>query len=195
MEHVTMCILLSQIWDFPLRLLLRLAGSRWRYSTPPPHGSHSLPRILSESRYIASAPTAQGTKPLLLKRVWVTVAALTAANSLLHCLLPSNEQWTLVLLLLPAFRGISGLTVLVLGKYATVCKRVGHFYYNSDFSKYIFFKIHQVFAMLIIQTGIEKNKTNTALKTQILIAKLIYKNRLLNCIVINSIFNLASMFK
>jgi hypothetical protein len=31
-------ILLSQIQDFPLRRLLRLAGSRWRYSTPPPHG-------------------------------------------------------------------------------------------------------------------------------------------------------------
>jgi hypothetical protein len=30
--------LLSQIWDFPFRRLLRLAGSRWRYSTPPPHG-------------------------------------------------------------------------------------------------------------------------------------------------------------
>jgi hypothetical protein len=31
-------ILLSQIRDFPFRLLLRLAGSRWRYSTPLPHG-------------------------------------------------------------------------------------------------------------------------------------------------------------
>jgi hypothetical protein len=31
-------ILLSQIWDFPFRRLLRLAGLRWRYSTPPPHG-------------------------------------------------------------------------------------------------------------------------------------------------------------
>jgi hypothetical protein len=31
-------ILLSQIWDFPFRRLLRLTGSRWRYSTPPPHG-------------------------------------------------------------------------------------------------------------------------------------------------------------
>jgi hypothetical protein len=31
-------ILLSQIWNFPFRRLLRLAGSRWRYSTPPPHG-------------------------------------------------------------------------------------------------------------------------------------------------------------
>jgi hypothetical protein len=30
-------ILLSQIWDFPFRRLLLLAGSRWRYSTPPPH--------------------------------------------------------------------------------------------------------------------------------------------------------------
>jgi hypothetical protein len=31
-------ILLSQILVFPFRRLLRLAGSRWRYSTPPPHG-------------------------------------------------------------------------------------------------------------------------------------------------------------
>jgi hypothetical protein len=31
-------ILLSQIWDFPFRRLLRLAGSRWRYMIPPPHG-------------------------------------------------------------------------------------------------------------------------------------------------------------
>jgi hypothetical protein len=31
-------ILLFQIWDFPCRRLLRHAGSRWRYSTPPPHG-------------------------------------------------------------------------------------------------------------------------------------------------------------
>jgi hypothetical protein len=42
-------ILLSQIRDFPIRPLLRLAGSWWKYSIPPPHGfevnSHS--RILS----------------------------------------------------------------------------------------------------------------------------------------------------
>jgi hypothetical protein len=31
-------ILLSQIRDFPFRRLLRLTRSRWRYSTPPPHG-------------------------------------------------------------------------------------------------------------------------------------------------------------
>jgi hypothetical protein len=28
----------SHIWDFSFRRLLRLAGSRWKYSTPPPHG-------------------------------------------------------------------------------------------------------------------------------------------------------------
>jgi hypothetical protein len=31
-------ILLFQIRDFPFCRFLRLAGSRWRYSTPPPHG-------------------------------------------------------------------------------------------------------------------------------------------------------------
>jgi hypothetical protein len=31
-------MLLLKIWDFPFRRLLRLAGSRWRYSTQPPHG-------------------------------------------------------------------------------------------------------------------------------------------------------------
>jgi hypothetical protein len=31
-------ILLFQIRDFHFRRLLRLAWSRWRYSTPPPHG-------------------------------------------------------------------------------------------------------------------------------------------------------------
>jgi hypothetical protein len=35
-------ILLSQIWDFPFLRLLRLSGSRRRYSTPPPYGWGSL---------------------------------------------------------------------------------------------------------------------------------------------------------
>jgi hypothetical protein len=39
-------ILLSQISDFPFRRLLRLARLRWRYSTPPPHGS--IPGFHSE---------------------------------------------------------------------------------------------------------------------------------------------------
>jgi hypothetical protein len=37
--------LLSQIWDYPFRRLLRLSGSRWRYSTPPPHLSLLISRI------------------------------------------------------------------------------------------------------------------------------------------------------
>jgi hypothetical protein len=35
-------ILLSQIRDLPFRRLLRLAGSRWRYSTPPPNQTPTL---------------------------------------------------------------------------------------------------------------------------------------------------------
>jgi hypothetical protein len=38
-------ILLSQIRDFPFRRLLRLAGSRWRYSIPPPHGLVSASQL------------------------------------------------------------------------------------------------------------------------------------------------------
>jgi hypothetical protein len=34
-DHIS----LFQIWDFPFCRLLLLAGSRWRYSTPPPHVS------------------------------------------------------------------------------------------------------------------------------------------------------------
>jgi hypothetical protein len=48
--------LLSQIWNFPFRGLLRLAGSRWRYSTPPPHGPSEI--MAHSSRYIAAARTA-----------------------------------------------------------------------------------------------------------------------------------------
>jgi hypothetical protein len=40
-------ILLSQIRDFLFRRLLRLAGSRWRYSTPPPHGNLICWSVLS----------------------------------------------------------------------------------------------------------------------------------------------------
>jgi hypothetical protein len=58
-------ILLSQIWDFPFRRLLRLAGSRWRYSTPPPHGlrtqkskskSHCDWRSVSQSASLSVKP-------------------------------------------------------------------------------------------------------------------------------------------
>jgi hypothetical protein len=40
----------------PFRRLLRLAGSRWRYSTPPPHG-YSNPTVHS-ARYTGAALTA-----------------------------------------------------------------------------------------------------------------------------------------
>jgi hypothetical protein len=42
-ESIGTCdhILLSQFWDFPFCRLLRLAGSRWRYSNPPPSSSFS----------------------------------------------------------------------------------------------------------------------------------------------------------
>jgi hypothetical protein len=58
-------ILLSQIRDFPFRRLLRLAGSRWRYSTPPPHGlegrtNHLLP--------FNTTATVQKTTPLTITR-------------------------------------------------------------------------------------------------------------------------------
>jgi hypothetical protein len=66
-------ILLSQIWDFPFRRLLRLAASRWRYSTPPPHGVPSL--LLIVSFYNHSVRTTQKTQPLLLRtRVYLSLS-------------------------------------------------------------------------------------------------------------------------
>jgi hypothetical protein len=68
-------ILLSQIWDFPFCRLLRLAGSRWRYSTPPPHGVTSSLVIATAPRYIASARTTQQTPlPTVLVLHHVAVA-------------------------------------------------------------------------------------------------------------------------
>jgi hypothetical protein len=47
-------ILMSQIWDFRFRRLLRLAGSRWRYSTPPPRGwSESQSHIATDGQSIS----------------------------------------------------------------------------------------------------------------------------------------------
>jgi hypothetical protein len=66
-------ILLSHIWDFHFRRLLRLAGSRWMYSTPPPHGLKPV-IFVTVVRHIASATTTQKTQPLLLKRVYRTIA-------------------------------------------------------------------------------------------------------------------------
>jgi hypothetical protein len=54
-------ILLSQIRDFPFCRLLRLAGLRWRHSTPPPREKRLV--IAAASPYIASARTALNTLP------------------------------------------------------------------------------------------------------------------------------------
>jgi hypothetical protein len=55
--------LLSQIRDFPFRRLLRLAGLRWRYSTPPPHGSHSWLSRLTCTPDVGSRRTGERSPP------------------------------------------------------------------------------------------------------------------------------------
>jgi hypothetical protein len=60
-------ILLSQIWDFPFRRLLRLAGSQWRYSTPPPNGFTI--HFLSNTSYNHSARTPRKT-PSRMRVCW-----------------------------------------------------------------------------------------------------------------------------
>jgi hypothetical protein len=47
------CNLLSQIWDFPFHHLLRLAGSRWRYSTPPLHFRESQSHIATYGQSVS----------------------------------------------------------------------------------------------------------------------------------------------
>jgi hypothetical protein len=70
-------ILLSEIWDFPFRRLLRIAGSRWRYSTPPPQGlfywlSLSLSHIATDGQSVClswcRAPS--GAHHQILVTVW-----------------------------------------------------------------------------------------------------------------------------
>jgi hypothetical protein len=97
-------ILLSQIRDFPFRRLIRLAGSRWRYSTLPPHGDNSMVS-LSSSRYITSGRP-QHTTPFPNNSSIVLVLCLphrcietavvacvfVAAENVFNESLPSNER-------------------------------------------------------------------------------------------------------
>jgi hypothetical protein len=57
-------ILLSQIRGFPFRRLLRLAGLRWRYPTPPPHGiaysCSSCPPYNPSARTTVENPVSNG---------------------------------------------------------------------------------------------------------------------------------------
>jgi hypothetical protein len=74
-------ILLSQIWDFPFRRLLRPAGSRWRHSTPPPCGwlaILSLSHIATDGQSVClswcQAPS--GAHDQILVTVWQFLSCL-----------------------------------------------------------------------------------------------------------------------
>jgi hypothetical protein len=76
-------ILLSQIWNFPFRRLLRLAGSRWRYLTPPPQGG-------------PIENTAPSTRIVVFRAPWISnesysiVARVFVAAGMFNESLPSN---------------------------------------------------------------------------------------------------------
>jgi hypothetical protein len=82
-------ILLSQIWDFAFRRLLRLTGSRWRYSTLPPQGYEYC--YICNRGDITLAQTAQKT-----------VSSHIVANEFLSVSLLSNQlrnSYVVILLL------------------------------------------------------------------------------------------------
>jgi hypothetical protein len=59
-------ILISQIWGFLLRLLIRLEGSRWRYSIQPPHGVKPLQLLLVLATAIILGSESHGTRDHIL---------------------------------------------------------------------------------------------------------------------------------
>jgi hypothetical protein len=60
--------------DFPFRRLLRLAGSRWRYSTPPPNGFSSF-RVKCDVIQPRVGPNRKhGFEPFLHCRIMCSVA-------------------------------------------------------------------------------------------------------------------------
>jgi hypothetical protein len=54
---------------FPFRRLLLLAGLRWRYSTPPPHGSTALLLYAAKHFFIITLHGPHGKRRLLLSRI------------------------------------------------------------------------------------------------------------------------------
>jgi hypothetical protein len=80
-------ILLSQIWEFPFHRLLRLAGSRWRYSTPASTRNKNLwvkVKVLlrlTVSQSVSWCRTPFGTHDQLFITVWQTVLLLWGALS------------------------------------------------------------------------------------------------------------------
>jgi hypothetical protein len=50
-------IVLTQIWNFPFRRHLRLAGSRWRYSIPPPLNCWRYSRCIASARTTHRKPS------------------------------------------------------------------------------------------------------------------------------------------
>jgi hypothetical protein len=105
-------ILLSQISDFPFRRLLRLAGSRWRYSTPPPQVRIKVmlrPTVSSASLSWNKAPI-RGLRPDLY--YCQTVAGLLMWGALLlRVTLPLSRNGC-----------FSGFTVLEQICHSIVCK-------------------------------------------------------------------------
>jgi hypothetical protein len=103
-------ILLPQIRDFSFRRLLRLAGSRWRYSTPPPHGLNSF---LSERPLIrvsmeVSVECSLTRKPLL----YLSLSTGNHLHGNLFCteLFPRNRPTCNVVhfgRILPTFRNVA----------------------------------------------------------------------------------------
>jgi hypothetical protein len=78
-------ILLSQILDFPIRCLLQLAGSRWKYSTSPPRANDN---IVASFKYLVR--TSQKTPMCVAVTSNATVITRQRSNDR-HCQLVINQ--------------------------------------------------------------------------------------------------------
>jgi hypothetical protein len=77
-------VLLSQIRDFPFRRLLRLSGSRWRYSTPPPQGLNS--RLFWDPLKIFSTDSTENTRHVLSNFSLYSLGTEPTENTAFYCL-------------------------------------------------------------------------------------------------------------